>query len=158
MQINKLKVMANISEQYYTTVKVGQSVNIAVDIFPGETFEGKVSRINPALDAATRTFGVEITIPNSSEKLRPGMYARATFSMGESESVMIPDQALQKQTGSSERYVFVIKDGVAEYRLVKDGRRVGNMIEIVEGLGVGEVVATTSFTRLISGKKVEIKN
>ena len=86
------------------------------------------------------------------------MYARATFSMGESESVMIPDQALQKQTGSSERYVFVIKDGVAEYRLVKDGRRVGNMIEIVEGLGVGEVVATTSFTRLISGKKVEIKN
>ena len=158
MQINKLKVMANVSEQYYTSVKVGQPVSIEVDIFPGEVFEGKVSRINPALDAATRTFGVEITIPNGKERLRPGMYARATFSMGERENVMIPDQALQKQTGSSERYVYVVKDGVAEYRLVKDGRRVGDKIEILEGLTAGEQVATTSFTRLISGKKVEVKN
>lgn len=158
MQINKLKVMANVSEQYYTSVKVGQPVSIEVDIFPGEVFEGKVSRINPALDAATRTFGVEITIPNGKERLRPGMYARATFSMGERENVMIPDQALQKQTGSSERYVYVIKDGVAEYRFVKDGRRVGDKIEILEGLTAGEQVATTSFTRLFSGKKVEVKN
>lgn len=158
MQINQLKVMANISEQYYTQVKVGQEVNIEVDIFPGETFTGKVSRINPALDASTRTFGVEVTIPNAKERLRPGMYARTTFHLGDRESVLIPDMALQKQVGSSERYVYVIKNGVAEYRLVKDGRRVGDKIEILEGLSAGEVVATTSFTRLMSGKKVEIKN
>ena len=158
MQINQLKVKANISEQFFTTVKVGQKVTIETDLFPGEQFEGKVSRINPALDAATRTFGVEITIPNAKERLRPGMFARTTFSMGERESVMIPDQALQKQVGSSERYVYVIKDGVAEYRLVKDGRRVGDLIEITEGLQAGDVVATTSFTRLMTGKKVEIKN
>ena len=121
MQIDKLKVMANVSEQYYPAVKVGQKVDIAVDIFPGETFEGKVSRINPVLDAQTRTFGVEITIPNANERLRPGMFARTTFSMGERESVMIPDQALQKQVGSSERYVYVIKDGVAtKYAGVSD--------------------------------------
>lgn len=158
MQINRLKVMANVSEQYYTNVKVGDKVDIEVDIFPGEVFEGKVSRINPALDAATRTFGVEITIPNGRERLRPGMYARATFNMGVRENVMIPDQALQKQVGSSERFVYVIKDGVAEYRFVKDGRRVGDMIEIIEGLEPGEEVATTSFTRLMSGQEVEVKN
>ena len=158
MQINQLKVKANISEQFFTTVKVGQKVTIDTDLFPGEQFEGKVSRINPALDAATRTFGVEITIPNAKERLRPGMFARATFNMGERESVMIPDQALQKQVGSSERYVYVIKDGVAEYRFVKDGRRVGNLIEITDGLQAGEEVATTSFTHLMTGKKVEIKN
>ena len=158
MQINQLKVKANISEQFFTTVKVGQKVTIETDLFPGEMFEGKVSRINPALDAATRTFGVEITIPNAKERLRPGMFARATFNMGERESVMIPDQALQKQVGSSERYVYVIKDGVTEYRFVKDGRRVGNLIEITDGLQAGEEVATTSFTHLMTGKKVEIKN
>ena len=158
MQINQLKVKANISEQFFTTVKVGQKVTIETDLFPGEIFEGKVSRINPALDAATRTFGVEITIPNAQERLRPGMFARATFNMGERESVMIPDQALQKQVGSSERYVYVIKDGVAEYRFVKDGRRVGNLIEITDGLQAGEEVATTSFTHLMTGKKVEVKN
>ena len=158
MQINQLKVMANVSETYYPNVKVGQKVNISVDIYPDEVFEGTVSRINPALDAATRTFGVEITIPNSNLRLRPGMYARTTFNLGQRESILIDDVAVQKQAGSSERYVFVVKDGVAEYRFVRDGRRVGNLIEIIDGLSAGEQVATTSFTRLANGKKVEIVN
>ena len=156
MQIDKLKVMANVSEQYYPVVKVGQKVDIAVDIFPGETFEGKVSRINPALDAQTRTFGVEITIPNANERLRPGMYARATFNMGTRAGVMIDDVAVQKQAGSAERFVYVIKDGVAEFRFVRDGRRVGDKVNIIDGLEAGEQVATTSFIRLTNGKKVEI--
>ena len=158
MQIDKLKVMANVSEQYYPNVKVGQSVDITVDIFPGETFEGKVTRINPALDAATRTFGVEITIPNKNERLRPGMYARATFNMGKRSGVMVDDVAVQKQIGSSERFVYVIKDGVAEFRLIRDGRRVGSKIDILEGLEAGEQVATTSFMRLSDGTKVNIIN
>lgn len=156
MQINKLKVMANVSEQYYPNVKVGQPVEIHVDIFPGEVFEGKVSRINPSLDAATRTFGVEVTIPNTNERLRPGMYARATFNMGQREAVMIDDIAVQKQAGSSERYVYVVKDGVANYRLVDDGRKIDGKVEIRKGLEAGEEVATTSFVRLMDGKAVEV--
>jgi RND family efflux transporter MFP subunit len=158
MQIDKLKVMANVSEQYFTSVKVGNKVAIEVDIYPGEQFEGQVSRINPALDARTRTFGVEITIPNKSLKLRPGMYARAIFNMGQREAIMVPDQAVQKQVGSSERFVYVIENGVADYRFVTDGRRVGNMIEIIDGLEAGDEVATTSFARLMSGTLVEVNN
>ena len=156
MQINQLKVMANVSEQYYPNVKVGDKVDINVDIFPGESFEGKVSRIAPALDAATRTFSVEITIPNAKERLRPGMFARATFHMGEIEGVMVDDVAVQKQAGSSERFVYVINNGVAEFRFVRDGRRVGTKVSIVEGLEPGEQVATTSFVRLTNGKAVEV--
>ena len=158
MQINKLKVMANVSEQYFTSVKVGDKVAIEVDIYPGKQFEGKVSRINPAFDARTRTFGVEITIENKSMELRPGMYARAIFNMGQRESVMVPDQAIQKQAGSSARYVYVVKDGVAHYRFVTDGRRVGNLIEVIEGVEAGEEVAITSFTRLMNGKAVSVNN
>lgn len=156
MQINRLKVMANVSEQYYPNVKVGQTVEITVDIFPGEVFEGKVSRINPALDSATRTFGVEVTIPNANERLRPGMYARATFNIGQRDAVMIDDIAVQKQSGSSERYVYVVKNGVAEYRLVDDGRKIDGKVEIRKGLEAGEEVATTSFVRLMDGKAVEV--
>ena len=158
MQIDKLKVKANVSEQYFTSVKVGDKVTIEVDIYPGQQFEGVVSRINPAFDARTRTFGVEITIPNKSMVLRPGMYARATFNMGQRQSVMVADKAVQKQAGSSERYVYVIKDGVADYRFVTDGRRVGDMVEIIEGLEAGDEVATTSFTRLMNGKAVTVNN
>ena len=158
MQIDKLKVMANVSEQYFTSVKVGDKVAIEVDIYPGQQFEGQVSRINPALDARTRTFGVEITIQNKSLELRPGMYARAIFNMGQREAIMVPDQAVQKQVGSSERFVYVIENGVADYRFVTDGRRVGNMIEIIDGLETGDEVATTSFARLMSGSLVEVNN
>lgn len=158
MQIDKLKVKANVSEQYFTSVKVGDKVTIEVDIYPGQQFEGVVSRINPAFDARTRTFGVEITIPNKSMVLRPGMYARAIFNMGQRQSVMVADKAVQKQSGSSERYVYVIKDGVADYRFVTDGRRVGDMVEIIEGLEAGEEVATTSFTRLMNGKAVTVNS
>ena len=157
MQIDKLKVMANVSEQYFTSVKVGDKVDIEVDIYPGQQFEGQVSRINPALDARTRTFGVEITIQNKSLELRPGMYARAIFNMGQRQSIMIPDQAVQKQIGSSERFVYVIENGVADYRFVTDGRRVGNMIEILEGIEAGDEVATTSFARLMNGALVEVE-
>jgi hypothetical protein len=76
--------------------------------------------------------------------------------MGTHSGVMIDDVAVQKQAGSSERFVYVIKDGVAEFRFVRDGRRVGNKINILEGLEEGEQVATTSFIRLTNGKKVEI--
>ena len=108
------------------------------------------------MDAATRTFSVEITIPNANERLRPGMFARATFHMGDIEGVMIDDVAVQKQAGSSERYVYVVKDGVAQFRFVRDGRRVGSKVSIVEGLEAGEQVATTSFVRLDDGKAVEV--
>lgn len=86
------------------------------------------------------------------------MYARTTFNMGQREGVVIDDVAVQKQAGSSERFVYVIKDGVAEYRFVKDGRRVGAKVDITDGLAAGEEVAITSFTRLMDGKKVEVKN
>lgn len=83
MQLNPLKIIANIQEQYYPAVKIGMPVEIRSDIFPGEVFAGKVSLIYPALDASTRTFTVEVTVPNGNERLRPGMFARAIFNMGD---------------------------------------------------------------------------
>ena len=91
MQIDPLKVIANISEQYFPNVKVGMPVKLAVDIFPDEEFTGTVSLIYPALDPTTRTFKVEVKVPNAKRTLRPGMYARTTFDMGSKEGVMVPD-------------------------------------------------------------------
>ena len=156
MQMDKLKVQVNISEQYYASVKVGTAVAISVDIYPGETFEGSVSLIYPAIDPGTRTFTVEITIPNANNKLRPGMFARCSINMGDKEAVMVPDVAVQKQVGSNERYVYVIKNGVAERHTVTPGRQVGDRIDILSGVSANEEVATTSFSRIADGTEVEI--
>ena len=158
MQIDPLKVIANISEQYFPNVKVGMPVKLAVDIFPDEEFTGTVSLIYPALDPTTRTFKVEVKVPNSKCTLRPGMYARTTFDMGSTEGVMVPDVAEQKQVGSAERYLYVIVgDSVAERRSVKVGRQVGDRVDILSGIEAGEPVAVTALSKLFDGAKVDIK-
>ena len=158
MQIDPLKVIANISEQYFPNVKVGMPVKLAVDIFPDEEFTGTVSLIYPALDPTTRTFKVEVKVPNAKRTLRPGMYARTTFDMGSKEGVMVPDVAVQKQVGSAERYLYVIVgDSVAERRSVKVGRQVGDRVDILSGIEAGEPVAVTALSKLFDGAKVDIK-
>ena len=158
MQIDPLKVIANISEQYFSNVKVGMPVKLAVDIFPDEEFTGTVSLIYPALDPTTRTFKVEVKVPNAKRTLRPGMYARTTFDMGSKQGVMVPDVAIQKQVGSAERYLYVIVgDSVADRRSVEVGRQIGGSVDILRGVEPGEQVAVTALSKLFDGAKVEVK-
>ncbi len=156
-QIDKLKVLVQISEQYFPNVKVGMPVEMGVDIYPGRSFAGEVSLIYPTLDAATRTFTVEVTVPNESKLLRPGMYGRTQFNMGTKEAVLVRDVAVQKQFGSAENYVFVDNNGVAERRRVTKGRQVGDQIDILSGLKPGERVLVTGFSRISDGTPIEVK-
>lgn len=156
MQINPLKVVANIPEQFFSNVKRGMEVSLKLDAYPEEEFKGQVELIHPAINTTTRTFAVEVRVPNSSERLRPGMFSRTFFNMGKREGVMVPDVAVLKQVGSSERYVYVIKEGVAERRRVEVGRQVGQQVELLSGVEPGEEVAITALSRLENGAKVEI--
>ncbi len=156
MQIDRLKVRINVSEQYFRFVHEGSEVNFSVDIFPGETFPGKISLVSPSIDPATRTFMAEVTIPNGGGKLRPGMFARSMINMGNAPGVMVSDVAIQRQIGSNERFVWVISDGAAHRRSVEIGRQIGDRIVVTAGLEPGEQVATTSFSRLNEGTPVTI--
>lgn len=156
MQINPLKVMANIPEQFFSQVKRGMKVRLVLDAYPGQEFTGAVELIYPSINTATRTFAVEVKVPNAKELLRPGMFARTYFDLGVRQAVMVPDVAVQKQLGSSERYVYVIKEGVAERRRVEVGRQVGQRVELLSGVEAGEQVAVTALSRLENGINVEI--
>ncbi|MFI3305257.1 MAG: efflux RND transporter periplasmic adaptor subunit [Rikenellaceae bacterium] len=156
-QIDKLKVLVQISEQYYPNVKMGMAVDMTVDIYPDKSFKGEVSLIYPTLDASTRTFTVEVTVPNASKVLRPGMYGRTRFNMGSKSAILVRDVAVQKQFGSAENYVFVDNNGVAERRRVTKGRQVGDQIDILSGLKPGEKVLVTGFSRISDGTPIEVK-
>jgi len=158
MQIDPLKITANISEKYFSAVKMNMPVDIKADVLPDETFTGRVSLIYPAMDPATRTFTVEVTIPNSKGRLRPGMFARTIFNMGDKEGVMIPDTAVKRQAGTNDRVVFVISNGVAERRVVTLGRQIGDRIDVISGVEAGEQVAVTGLSKLDDGTAVEVKN
>lgn len=156
MQINPLKVVANIPEQFFSNVKRGMEVRLKLDAYPDEEFKGSVELIHPSINTTTRTFAVEVRVPNGNERLRPGMFSRTYFDMGQREAVMVPDVAVLKQVGSSERYLYVVKEGRAVRRRVEVGRQVGQKVEILSGVEAGEEVAVTALSRLENGVKVEI--
>ena len=95
-KIVPVKLMIHVSEGFYTQVKEGMPVKIHLDVYKDETFTGKVSLIYPTIDAATRTFPVEITLDNKDMRVRPGMFARVTIDFGTERRVVLPDLAVVK--------------------------------------------------------------
>ena len=156
-QIAPVKLLVGISESDYSKVKKGNEVKITVDAFPGKVFAGKINRIYPTINESTHTFNVEVIVPNKDNVLRPGMYARVTVQFGVNNSVVVPDTAIVKQTGSGERFVYILNaDGTVTYQNVKLGRRIDSMYEILSGIEDGAKVVTEGQVRLKDGVKVTI--
>ncbi|MEP0862564.1 MAG: efflux RND transporter periplasmic adaptor subunit [Ignavibacterium sp.] len=157
MQINPLKLILNVSESNLRDVKVGQTVEIKSDIFPNETFKGNISRINAAINPASRTFEVEVKIPNPNEKLKPGMYVRAKILIGKTEGIIVNRSAALKQLGSTAYYGFIVKDNTAKRVELTLGKEFDSLVEITSGLNEGDYLVTRGQGLLKDGSKVEIK-
>ena len=143
-KITPVKLLINVSEVYFTKVKKGAP-------------EGKISLIYPTIDPSTRTFQVEIQLPNQNQKVRPGMFARASLNFGTEENVVVPDLAIVKQAGAGDRYVYVYKDGKVTYNKVELGRRMGAEYELKSGVPNNSQVVIAGQTRLINGTEVEVE-
>ncbi len=156
-QIVPVKLNIGISEGDYTKVKKGDRVSFTVDAFPGRTFSGKVNRLDPTIDFFTHTCNVEIIVDNRDRVLRPGMYARVTVLLETHHSIVIPDTAVIKQSGSGERYVYVLNaDGTVSFRVVELGRRMEAEYEILSGLDEGETVVISGQASIRDGSSVKV--
>ncbi|MDE6238730.1 MAG: efflux RND transporter periplasmic adaptor subunit [Muribaculaceae bacterium] len=151
-----VKVMINVTESDLSKIRTGMPVTVAFDAFEGETFDGKVSRIYPTVDTATRTFRTEILISNPGERILPGMFARVSIDLGSRNNVVVPDRAIVKQTGSGNRYVYVLHDGKVNFERVELGRRLGDAYELISGVNSGDTVVISGQTRLADGVEVEV--
>ena len=156
-QITPVKLLVAVSETDYTRISKGDKCVITADALPGESFKGSVVRIYPVIDPSSHTFNVEVQVPNANARLRPGMYARVSLNMGDTESIVIPDAAIVKQQGSGQRTVFVLKDDdTAEVRLVTLGKFFDGQYEVLEGLSEGDRVVSKGQASLRAGVKVEV--
>lgn len=156
-QITPVKLLVAVSETDYTRISKGDKCVITADALPGESFKGSVVRIYPVMDPSSHTFNVEVQVPNANARLRPGMYARVSLNMGDTESIVIPDAAIVKQQGSGQRTVFVLKDDdTAEVRLVTLGKFFDGQHEVLEGLSEGDRVVSKGQASLRAGVKVEV--
>ena len=155
-QISPVKLKVNVSEKLFTQIKKGMDVHVKLDVYGEENFKGKVSLVYPTINPATRTFPVEVTIANANQRVRPGMFARVTFSYGTAHHVVVPDKAVVKQSGSGDKYVYVYNNGTIEFKKVELGRRLGTEYELVGGVASGDNVVTEGHSRVVNGGKAEL--
>lgn len=157
MQINPVKIIVSISEQYFPLIRNGMKVRVLADVYPDKDFEGTIFRVHPTIDAMTRSFRAEVRISNNSELLRPGMFARSFIDMGREETFVVPASAVMMQEGTNERFIFVVENGVAVRKTVILGQRFDDRFEIAGGdLKEGESLITEGQSRLNNGQKVVI--
>lgn len=156
MEINPVKVIVNVSESYYSKVKIGMPIDIKFDVFNGANFRGKVSLIYPTIDDQTRTFPVEVKLSNNNNKIRPGMFARVQLEFGKVKHVVVPDKAIVKQVGSGAKYVYVYNNGKVQYKQVEIGDRVDANYEILSGLKAGEQVVVAGQSKLVDGASANV--
>lgn len=157
MQINTLKLKVSISEKYFKNIKLGQKAVLNVDAYPNYTFDGVVSNINPTITPSTRTFDVEIKVPNSKNMLRPGMYVKAQLSIGTEKIIAAPRSSVLRLAASNAYYAFVIEKDIAKRRTLKLGEEFNEIVEITEGLAVGDKIVTTGQGLLKDNSRVVIK-
>lgn len=158
VDLSNVRLVANLVEKDFKRVEPGVVAKVEVDAFPGETFAGRVSRVAPVFDPATRTAAMEIEVPNPGYRLKPGMYARVQLTAERrANSLAVPRAAIIDIEG--QRGVYVI-DGssTARFKAIRTGLQDGEFVEILDGLGEGDRVVTTGALALRDGDKVALSS
>jgi membrane fusion protein, multidrug efflux system len=156
----------SLPQQDLSKLVIGEPVQLRVDTFPDQTFNGTITAINSLVDQATRNVQVQATFANRDLRLRPGMFAKVSVILSERQNVVaIPATAIHYAPyGDSIFVVSELKDpqgkeykGVKE-QFIKTGQARGDMIAVVSGLKPGDEVVTSGVFRLKSGAHVKVNN
>jgi RND family efflux transporter MFP subunit len=156
-QIDKLKALVAIPENYFPKFKEGMKLSLASEIYPDQTFPATVEVVYPTIDASSHTFQVKIVIPNAKNLLRPGMYVMTTIGLGKANTIVAPYQAVEKLVGANDRYVFINENGRAKRVAVELGQRFDQEIEIIAPEIIpGVEMVTTGQHKLVDGVKLNV--
>lgn len=155
-----------VPQQSLAQLQQGQAIQAVIDVFPNETFHGKITAINPEVNDTTRTVRVRAEMENPQEKIRSGMFARVTVVFEKSENyITVPQTAINRAPYGNSIYVIEkMKNSDGEEYLgvrqqfVKLGPTRGDQIAVLEGLQGGEEIVTSGLFKLRPGVEVIINN
>jgi multidrug efflux system membrane fusion protein len=162
--LSTLYANLTMTEKDSAALKVGQTVRILVDAYPGRTFEGKITAIEPQIATDTRNIRVQATLDNPDHILKPGMFATTTVVLPDKPAVVtIPETAVDYTLYGDSVFLITEKkadDGktslTAVRTFVRSGNRIGGRAEILSGLKPGDRVVAVGQLKLQSGAAVAI--
>jgi RND family efflux transporter MFP subunit len=141
VELDPITGVVFVTERDYARLKTGQTVSLVTDAYPDEPFQGRITRIAPVFQQATRQARVEMTIANPRHRLKPGMFIRATIVLDRvEEATIVPERALTERRDRTGVFVVNEADRTVAWREVRVGIRDEGRVQ-VEGEGlVGRVV------------------
>jgi RND family efflux transporter MFP subunit len=146
VDISKLKMVVNVVEKDIRLVTVGDTGDVDVDAYPGETFHGRIARVAPVLDPATRTATMEIEIANNDKRLKPGMYARVALTVEERKNTLVAPKSAVIDFENKRGVWMANADNRAKFVPVQLGIEDTDRVEITGGLKEGDKIVTTGAT------------
>jgi membrane fusion protein (multidrug efflux system) len=157
VRLDPLKVTAEIPEKMAPWIDNGRPVDLQIDAYPNRPFKGKVTRISPAVNTGTRAFPFEAIVPNADGALKPGTFARVHVESAKVDEVLtLPFAALQYRYGVNR--VFVVNGNRLEMRELQVGERLGERIEVTNGVKAGETVVVSDVETLNGGELVAVSS
>ncbi len=159
LKLDPLRLQLTIPGVQAGQVSIGQKVVAQVDAFPDRTFEGRITAINPAIAAESRSFRAEARVANGDATLKPGMFAVATIDQGRTQrALLVPRRAVVEDVNTNSFRVFVVDtENRARLRVVQlAARQQGDTVRILTGVKEGERVATSNLAELYDGAPVTI--
>lgn len=160
VDLSALELQASAPTSEVPLVKIGQLAHFKVDGFGERRFEAQVQRINPVAEAGSRSITVYLAVPNPDGTLKGGMFAQGSLGLDANAAMpVIPLTALRGHTEAGSGVVLVVKDGKLAERQIKLGLKseAEGLVEVREGLAVGEKVLTATGSTLKDGVKVLLK-
>ncbi len=151
VDISSVRLVANVVERDLRLVNAGDPALVEVDAFPGESFKGRIARVAPVLDPATRTAEIEIEVPNASFRLKPGMYARMSVTIDSRiGATLVPKSAVVDY--DSKRGVFTMTaDSKAKFLPLEVGIEDDARVEARHGISEADTLVTSGASSLRNG-------
>ncbi len=148
VDISSVRLVANVVEKDLRLVNAGDPARVTVDAYPGETFSGRIARVAPVLDPATRTAEIEIEVPNADVRLKPGMYARMSVTIeSRKDTTLVPKASVVDYQGT--RGVFTMTaDNKAKFQPLEIGIEDNERVEVRAGLSATDTLVTSGAAAL----------
>ena len=153
--LDPLVAYVHIPEKEFRKLAPQQTADVVVDALGGERFTGTISRISPTVDPKTGTFRARVEVPDTSRRLKPGMFARVNIMYERRENALqLPRAAIVDEDGAQS--VFIIAGNKAEQRRVTTGLTNNGWVEVVKGLDGSESVVVVGQGGLKTGTDVKV--
>ena len=153
-----VRVDFDLPDRYLPQVREGQAITARPDAYPGETFNGRIAKLDTRINPQTRAVTARAEFPNPGGRIKPGMLLRVGVTLAERQGAALPEAAVSVQ--GEETFVFVIKPEngrmIAERRPVRIGARETEFVELTQGVRVGERVVADGLNRIQPNQPLQI--